>query len=110
MMDWASSQGSSTVAYHLNAFTGAIIEPKANGGSINPVDGRHLFDGEPTQVFPLPIAHCKTAIRAVAVADKDGAVSGGCSTTGGRMKIKAKCSAPPGTPLPVLQEDRGCVR
>ncbi len=70
---YTSSQSTLTVAYHLDAFTGAIIEPPSS--SPNPKDGKVLFDGEPLKTFPLPITHCKTSIRAVAVADPSGSVS-----------------------------------
>jgi hypothetical protein len=64
-----------TVAYHLDAFTGVIIEPSSSPSTPNPRDGKVLFDGKPLKTFPLPITHCKTSIRAVAIADPSGSVS-----------------------------------
>ncbi|KAJ9103363.1 hypothetical protein QFC19_004462 [Naganishia cerealis] len=59
-----------TVAYHVDAFTGRIVQNASAGMPLMPgMGGKVLFTGRPLHAFPLPIEHCKTHIRAVAVID-----------------------------------------
>ncbi|KAJ9115119.1 hypothetical protein QFC22_005449 [Naganishia vaughanmartiniae] len=60
-----------TVAYHIDAFTGKIIRDASDDKPLMPgMGGKVLFKGRPLYAFPLPIEHCKSHIRAVAVIDR----------------------------------------
>ncbi|GHJ84629.1 hypothetical protein NliqN6_1031 [Naganishia liquefaciens] len=60
-----------TIAFHVDAFTGAIVRDDKSAKPLIPgMAGKVLFSGKPVHAFPLPIEHCKTHIRAVAVVDQ----------------------------------------
>ncbi|KAJ9104572.1 hypothetical protein QFC21_002070 [Naganishia friedmannii] len=59
-----------TVAYHVDAFTGKILRDGSDDKPLMPgMGGKVLFQGRPLYTFPLPIEHCKSHIRAVAIID-----------------------------------------
>lgn len=69
-------QSIETVAYHVDAFTGKIMRESSDDKPLMPgMGGKVLFEGRPLYAFPLPIEHCKSHIRAVAVIDKSEQVS-----------------------------------
>ncbi len=65
----STSDKTKTVAYHFDAFTGQELSSKPSSAVVKPA-GREIFDGEPSRIFPLPVAHCKTHIRALAIASQ----------------------------------------
>ena len=69
-------QNITTVAYHVNAFTG---EPR---GDVDPTTGipvaKELFKGEAEAAFLIPFENCGTDIKVLAVVDQEKA---GHSTT-----------------------------
>lgn len=63
-------QSIETVAYHIDAFTGKILRDGSDDKPLMPgMGGKVLFEGRPLYAFPLPIEHCKSHIRAVAIID-----------------------------------------
>ncbi|WWC67488.1 uncharacterized protein I206_101396 [Kwoniella pini CBS 10737] len=61
-----------TVAYHLDAFTGLI------SGEVDPVNhlplGKNLFEGKYQNAFPLPFENCGTKATVLAVIDSTNAL------------------------------------
>lgn len=69
-------KGISTVAYHIDAFTGKSLQ-SANDGS-DALSLKTIADGLATRAFPIPVDHCKTHIQAIAVVAQDSQVGSVC--------------------------------
>lgn len=66
--------GSQTLAYHVDAITGKtvdILDQEVSGIEA----GKVIAQGRSVKTFMLPVEHCKTKKRAVAIIDQDDKVS-----------------------------------
>jgi hypothetical protein len=59
----------STVAFHIEALTGEVQGAKDEMTSLP--NGKVIFDGAPSTVFPLPFENCGSKYRVLAVANDD---------------------------------------